>query len=129
MPTHTIRTISQARIGAAIRTMSDEIITGSNIGNISSSVNLCAERTALAVASTRGQRNIRSITIIGTDGDGIIERPIMPCGTCRQFMEEFLKTSGDDIEIICSNTEKDKIIKTSLKELLPLPYAGSGEKK
>ena len=48
----------------------------------------------------------------------------MPCGICRQFMEEFMPKNGD-IEIICSNSSKDKIIKTSLKKLLPLPYLGS----
>lgn len=120
---------SRARVGAAVRTASGEIITGSSVGNVSSSINLCAERVALAAASARGQRNIKTIAIIGIDGDGIIENPVMPCGTCRQFMEEFLKTSGDDIEIICSNTKKDKIARTSFNELLPFPYSGSGEIK
>lgn len=120
---------NKTRVSAALYTASGKIITGASIGNVSSTVNLCAERAALAVASSRGERNIRMIAIIGVDGDGNIENPIMPCGTCRQFMEEFLKTSGGNIAIICSNTKKDKIIKTSLTELLPLPYSGSGDTK
>ncbi len=120
---------SKARVAAAVRVASGEIITGACIGNVSSTVNLCAERAVLAVASSKGERNIHAIAITGTDGDGDIENPIMPCGTCRQFMEEFLRTSGGNIDIICSNTKKDKIIKTSLTELLPLPYSGSGEIK
>jgi len=44
-------------------------------------------------------------------------------------MEEYITINGGDIQIICSNSSKDKIVRTSLKELLPLPYAGSGEKK
>lgn len=120
---------SQARIGAAVKTKSNKIITGSNIANVSSTVNLCAERAAFAAANAEGHRDIVTLAIIGTDGDGVIEDPIMPCGVCRQFMEEYLTINGGDISIICSNSSKDKIIKTSLKELLPLPYAGSGEKK
>jgi len=120
---------SQSRIGAAVCIKSGEIITGSNIANVSSTVNLCAERAAFAAANAEGHRDIVALAIIGTDGDGVIEDPIMPCGVCRQFMEEYLTINGGDISVICSNSSKSKIIKTSLKELLPLPYAGSGEKK
>ncbi|MEW6616993.1 MAG: cytidine deaminase [Patescibacteria group bacterium] len=120
---------SQARIGAAVCTKSNKIITGSNIANVSSTVNLCAERAAFAAANAEGHRDIIALAIIGTDEDGVIEDPIMPCGVCRQFMEEYLTINGEDISVICSNSSKSKIIKTSLKELLPLPYAGSGEKK
>jgi cytidine deaminase len=120
---------SKTRVGAAIRTASGEIITGSNMCISSSSANICAERVTLSIASSRGERNIRSMAIIGIDGDGDIEKPIMPCGTCRQFIEEFVKMSGNDIQILCSNTKKDEIAKTSLNELLPFPYIGSGDTK
>ncbi|MBI3638313.1 cytidine deaminase [Candidatus Wolfebacteria bacterium] len=120
---------SQMRVGASVRVGSGEIIIGSSIANASSSVNLCAERAALAVANSAGHRDIKAVAIIGTDSDGVVENPIMPCGMCRQFMEEFLTMNGGDIPIICSNSAKDAIIKSSLKELLPLPYAGSGEVK
>jgi cytidine deaminase len=120
---------SQTRIGAAIRVKSGEIITGSNIANASSTVNLCAERAVFARANAEGHRDITFLALIGTDEDGIVENPVMPCGVCRQFMEEYLTMNGGDISIICSNSAKDKIIKTSLRELLPFPYSGSGEKK
>lgn len=117
---------NQTRIGAAVRTSSGKIISGSNIANASSTVNLCAERATFARANAEGHRDIVSLAIIGTDSDGVVEDPVMPCGVCRQFMEEYVTMNGKDIDIISSNTKKDKIIKTSLKELLPLPYSGSG---
>ncbi len=116
---------SQTRVGSAVRTKSGNIILGSSIANASSTVNLCAERVAIATANTQGERDITAIALIGTDSDGVVEKPIMPCGVCRQFMEEYLTMNGGDIEIICSNSAKDKIIISSLKELLPLPYNGS----
>ena len=115
---------SQTRVGAAVKTRSGEIILGSSMANASSTVNLCAERIAIGSANTQGYRNVTSLAIIGTDEDGVVENPIMPCGVCRQFMEEYLTMNGGDLEIICSNSAKDKIIKTSLKQLLPLPYNG-----
>ena len=116
---------SQTRIGAAVKTKTGEIIIGSSMANASSTVNLCAERIAFANANTQGLRNITTLALIGTDSDGVVENPVMPCGVCRQFMEEYLTMNGGDIEIICSNSAKDNIIKTSLKALLPLPYIAS----
>ncbi len=116
---------SQSKVGSAVHIKTGEIILGSSIANASSTVNLCAERVALGNANTQGLRDIDMIALIGTDSDGVVENPVMPCGVCRQFMEEYLTMNGGDIEIICSNSAKDNIIKTSLKALLPLPYSGS----
>lgn len=115
---------SQTRVGAAVRIRTGEIILGSSIANASSTVNLCAERIAFANANTQGFRDVTSLALIGIDSDGVVENPVMPCGVCRQFMEEYLTMNGGDIGVICSNSAKDKIIKTSLKQLLPLPYNG-----
>jgi cytidine deaminase len=115
---------SQTKVGSAVRIKTGEIVVGSSMANASSTVNLCAERVAISSANTQGLRDITSIALIGTDSDGIIENPVMPCGVCRQFMEEYLTINGGDIVIICSNSAKNKIIKTSLKQLLPLPYNG-----
>jgi cytidine deaminase len=116
---------SRTKIGAAVQTREGKIIIGSSMANGSSTVNLCAERVALANANTQGYRDIMAMAIIGTDSDGVVENPVMPCGVCRQFMEEYVSSNGGDIEIICSNSSKDVIVKTSLKKLLPLPYDGS----
>jgi cytidine deaminase len=116
---------SQTRVGAAVRTKGGDVVIGSSIANASSTVNLCAERIAIANANTQGMRDITALALIGTDSDGVVENPVMPCGVCRQFMEEYLTMNGGDIEIICSNSAKDNIIKTSLKALLPLPYTAS----
>lgn len=116
---------TQTKVGAAVRTKSGKIIIGSSLANASSTVNLCAERVAIATANSLGYRDLEALAVIGTDIDGLIEKPVMPCGVCRQFMEEFITINGGDIEIICSNSTKDKIVQTSLKKLLPLPYSGS----
>ena len=115
---------SQTRVGASVKTKTGEIIMGSSMANASSTVNLCAERVALASANAIGHRDIKAMAIIGTDSDGVVENPIMPCGVCRQFMEEYLTINGGDMEVICSNSAKDIVIRTSLKKLLPLSALG-----
>jgi len=116
---------NQNKVGAAVRVENGQIVIGSSIANASSTVNLCAERVAISTANSQGLRDIKALALIGTDSDGVVEKPVMPCGVCRQFMEEFLTINGGDIEVICSNSAKDKIIKTTLNQLLPLPYSGS----
>ncbi len=118
---------NNTKIGAAIKLKTGEIVKGSSIATASSSVNLCAERVAIGTANSLGLKNITTLALIGTDNDGVIENPVMPCGICRQFMEEFMPADGGDIQIICSNSAKSKIIRTSLKQLLPLPYLGSNK--
>jgi cytidine deaminase len=120
---------SKTRIGVALQTNSGKIFIGSSIANASSTVNLCAERIAIGVANSQGHRDIKMMAMTGTDSDGVVENPVMPCGVCRQFMEEFITINKQDIIVLCSNSTKDIIIKTSLQELLPLPYGGSGEVK
>ncbi|MCX6712640.1 MAG: cytidine deaminase [Candidatus Vogelbacteria bacterium] len=119
---------SGSRVGAAVRTAKGKIIGGASMANVSSTANLCAERVAIAAANTAGERDIVAIALIGTDADGVVENPVMPCGLCRQFIQEIVTETGHDIEIICSNSDKTKIIRTSLSELLPLPYIGGGTK-
>lgn len=115
----------QARVSSAIRTATGEVIVGASMANASSTVNLCAERVVIGQANAQGHRDIRELALIGTDADGIVENPIMPCGVCRQFMQEIVTITGQDISIICSNSDKTRIIKTSLSELLPMAYSGS----
>jgi cytidine deaminase len=46
----------------------------------------------------------------------------MPCGICRQLLHEFAQLGSGDIQILASNTKKDAIIRTSVKELLPQAF-------
>jgi len=115
---------SQTKVSAALRTASGEIIVGASFANDSSPSSVCAERSAILTANSLGHRELRMMAIIGTKMGGMVNGPITPCGVCRQVMQESVNISGYDLEVICSNSDKTKIIKTSLRELLPFPYGG-----
>lgn len=86
---------------------------GSNIENASYGATICAERSVIVSYLSQGNdsKDIKRFYIMTSD------KPTPPCCLCRQVMLEFL---GDDIEIIlCS---KDKIIKTNIKKLVPMPF-------
>jgi len=113
---------SKFHVGAALLIQGGEIITGVNIENSSYGLTLCAERSALSNAVSSEKRNFEKIAII-CKGDTIdVEEPSMPCGACRQWISEFSQLSGNDIEIISSNTKKTKIKKAKISELLPEPF-------
>ena len=112
---------SQMKVSAAVRTDDDIIIVGASYVNDSSPSSICAERSSIITANSSGKRKLTAMAIIGTK-DGGVKNPVTPCGNCRQVIQEASKIAGADISVICSNSDKTKIIKTSISELLPMPY-------
>lgn len=110
---------SKFYVGAALLTTSGEIITGANVENASYGVTICAERSALFNANSMGKRKIKAIAIITRGENFDTEEPTAPCGACRQAIYEFSQISGVDITVIYANTKKDRIIVTTISQLLP----------
>lgn len=109
-------------VGAALLTRDDKIITGSNVENAAYGSTICAERSALVRANAMGEKVYRSLAVISRGGDFKTESPSAPCGNCRQMIYEASQVSGEDIEIIISNTDKTQIIIATISELLPLAF-------
>lgn len=110
------RTFSQAkyskfRVGAALITEDDEIVTGCNIESSSYSLTICAERVALAKALSEGKLKFKAIAITALDN-----AYCPPCGACRQLLFDY----APDIDVLL--TDGKKIEKIKLKELLPLAF-------
>ena len=101
---------SNFRVGAALLTSDDTIITGCNIENITFTPTICAERTAIFKAVSSGILNFKQMAIVTDD-----VTPSPPCGVCRQVMSEFVKS---DFQIILSNTA-GKTLKFKFDELFP----------
>lgn len=105
---------SQFRVGAAVLA-GGEIFTGSNIENASYGLTICAERTAIFNAVTKGHRKIEAIAVACIDAaSDASPSSRMPCGACRQVMAEFA-SSGAPVVV-------DGVGLTSVGELLPQPF-------
>lgn len=106
-------------VGAAVLTKKGNIYVGSNVENASYGLTICAEPSALVAANAAGDRQITHLAVIARAGGHGTETPTMPCGRCRQFIYEFAQISQVELEVICANTAKDKIVIATISELLP----------
>ena len=79
---------SKFRVGAALRLTSGEIVTGTNVENVSYGLTICAERAALvrAVSQFGPEIRIEAVAIANLNG-----MPSPPCGACRQVLAEFIQ--------------------------------------
>ena len=105
---------SNFEVGSALRTKSGKVYTGSNIENHGIQ-GICSERTAFVKALSEGEREFKSITIVGAYKDKEPKGKCMPCGYCRQFMSEYV---DKDFKIVVVN-EDDTYEEYTIEDLLP----------
>ena len=79
---------SHCKVGAALLTREGKVYTGCNVENASYGATNCAERTAFFKAISEGEREFSKIAIVG-GLEGVVSNMFMPCGVCRQVMDEF----------------------------------------
>ncbi len=113
---------SNFHVGAALLASDNEIITASNVENSAYGSTLCAERSALVRANAMGYRSFKAIAIIAKGGKQGTRNPTAPCGACRQMLYEATQLSGSDMEVIFSNTKKDRIVVSDIETLLPFGF-------
>lgn len=100
-------------VSAVLVTKDDQIYTGVNIENASFGLTNCGERTAIFKAVSEGAREFKELIIYGQT-----ERPISPCGACRQVMAEFFEP---DLPVTLVSKDKSTVVMT-VKELLPYSF-------
>jgi len=100
------------RVGAALLAADGSVTEGCNVENASFPAGICAERSAVAAAVARGNRDFDSI-LIATEA----EEPTPPCGICRQVLEEFSPQL-----VVVSVTTGGREARWSLEELLPRAF-------
>lgn len=95
---------SKFPVGAALKLRDGNIINGANVENASFGLTNCAERSALFAAFTKGYRreDIEAIAVVANT-----DRPISPCGACRQVISELMP--ADAPVILLSNKDEIKV--------------------
>lgn len=99
---------SKFHVGAALLGQSGKVFTGCNVENASYGLTMCAERVALGLAVTCGEREFEAIAISVKGGGS-------PCGACRQVLSEFSPT----LRVIMTDENGESVREMSLGELLP----------
>ncbi|WP_105154582.1 cytidine deaminase [Streptococcus suis] len=104
---------SKFPVSAVLVAKTGEIFTGVNIENASFGLTNCAERTAIFKAISEGAKDFSEIIIYGET-----EKPISPCGACRQVMAEFF-----DKDLKVTLVAKDQsTVEMTVGELLPYSF-------
>ena len=113
---------SDFKVGAAVRLESGIIVNGTNIENAAFPSGICAERSALAGASSNHPGDIPvAMAIAAGNSEGFTNDPISPCGNCRQVIIEEEHRNGKPVRIILSGKRKIRIINKA-EDLLPLCF-------
>ena len=107
---------SKYKVGSAVLTDDDTIISGCNVESSSYSLTCCAERTALFSAISNGHNKFKALALITKDGG-------TPCGACRQVIWDLC----GDIPIYIAD-ENGNVDETTSKALLPKAFDGSSLK-
>ena len=113
---------SQFHVGAAVLLENGVIVTGSNQENVAFPSGLCAERTALFYANSQyPEQAVKSLAVAAfTQGD-FVDKPISPCGACRQVVLETEMRFKTPVRIFLYG-KADIYIIEGIGDLLPLAF-------
>ena len=116
---------SHFSVGAAALLANGVVVTGTNQENAAYPSGLCAERTTLFYANSQyPDQPIKTLAIAARTEKDFIEKPIPPCGACRQVILETEKRYGQPIRILLYGKECIYEVK-SIGDLLPLSFDAS----
>ncbi len=114
---------SKFNVGVALLLENNEIILGNNQENAAYPSGMCAERVAIWKAgSDYPGVKVKQLVITASSSNSKVDKPVGPCGACRQTLSEYEINQKEPIEIYFMG-EVGTIVKTdSLLSLLPFSF-------
>lgn len=120
---------SNFRVGAFAKLLNGKTVSGTNQENAAYPAGICAERTLMSTASSLFPGvGIETIAISYNNTKGESNRPISPCGICRQSFVEFQQRTKNPIRIILSGMEGKVDVIENAENLLPLLFGADDMK-
>lgn len=125
---HSYSPYSHFAVGAALRLDDGTVVMGANQENAAFPSGLCAERSAIfAAQSASPEHAIDTIAIAAHNDNGFMQRPIVPCGACRQVILEMEDRYKQPVRILLYGTDEVWVINT-VRDILPLCFVGDSMK-
>lgn len=121
---HAYAPYSKFRVGAAVKLSNGQILSGSNQENASYPAGICAERVVLSSASAGFPgHSVTSLALTYVNERAASDRPISPCGICRQTLAEYEQRSGQPIRLILGGISGEIFIVNRATDLLPFAFS------
>lgn len=120
---------SNFHVGAMASLANGKTVAGSNQENASYPVGICAERVLLSAASSLYPGVAINTIAISYQSEHIhSNRPVTPCGICRQTLAEYESRFQQPIRLILAGMEGKIFIIPKAGMLLPLQFSGEDMK-
>ncbi len=114
---------SNFKVGAFAILVNGKTVCGTNQENASFPAGICAERTLMSTAASLFPGvGIETMAISYNNVNGKSDRPVSPCGICRQSFVEFQHRTQNPIRIILSGREGKVYVIENAAFLLPLVF-------
>lgn len=116
---------SRFHVGAVALLKNGQKVSGTNQENASYPVGICAERVLLASASMlHTGEPIHTMAVSYHNLNGESNKPISPCGMCRQSLAEYEERVGHPIRLLLSGMEGTVLVVNRATQLLPFSFKG-----
>ena len=113
-------------VGAALLMEDDSIIIGNNQENAAYPSGMCAERVAIWKAgSSYPNKKVKKIAITAVSSNKQLDKPVGPCGACRQTLLEYEVNQKEDMEILFMGEIGNVVKANSITSLLPFSFDSS----
>lgn len=117
-------------VGAAALLENGVIYQASNKENASFPAGICAERNLVNYLSDQYPNQIiNAIAVIADPQDFELQKPVTPCGICRQVLSEVERQQKSNIQILLTGQSGKVLIFNSAASLLPFDFYLSQLKK
>ncbi|HMG82423.1 MAG TPA: cytidine deaminase [Ferruginibacter sp.] len=115
---------SNFNVAAVAQLSTGEIVAGANQENASYPVGICAERVLLSIVTAQHpSASIHTIAIAYNNLNGESNKPISPCGMCRQAFTEYETRTNSSFRLLLSGMEGEIYLIDKASQLLPLSFS------
>ena len=113
-------------VGAALLMDDNSIIIGNNQENAAYPSGMCAERVAIWKAgSSYPNKKVKKIAITAISSNKKLDKPVGPCGACRQTLLEYEVNQKEAMEIFFMGEIGTVVKANSIVSLLPFSFDSS----
>jgi cytidine deaminase len=114
---------SKFNVGAALLLDNGEIVLGNNQESAAYPSGMCAERVAIWKAgSMYPDMKIKKLAITASSSITKVDKPIGPCGACRQTLSEYEINQKTSFQVLFMGEVGEVVVTESLLSLLPFSF-------